>query len=47
MRRGITNGLMVGVQSSIWSSFLLLIGALILLSLTAGSNGGGAAPPAP
>lgn len=34
---------MVGVQSSIWSSFLLLIGAFILLSLTAGSG----APPAP
>jgi hypothetical protein len=36
---------MVGVQSSIWSSFLLLVGALLLLALTAGSNGG--APPSP
>jgi hypothetical protein len=36
---------MVGVQSSIWSSFLLLIGSFILLSLTAG--GDGSAPPAP
>ena len=34
---------MVGVQSSIWSSFLLLFGALILLSLTAGGGGGGGA----
>ena len=45
VRRGITSGLMMGVQGSIWSSFLRLFGALILLSLTAGGDGG--APPAP
>ena len=45
VRRGLTSGLMVGVQGSIWSSFLLLVGAFILLALTAGSNGG--ATPSP
>ena len=36
LSRGITSGLMLGVQSSIWSSFLLLAAGLALLSLLKG-----------
>ncbi len=31
--QSLTTGLMVGVQSSIWSSFLLLVGGMALLAL--------------